>query len=299
MRNAEITSLGGRELAQHVVGRILAAGRATDAEPHPFVVLAAERGRHGPQAVVPAVAAAALEPQRAEGQIELVVHDDDALDGDLVEPGHRHHRAARLVHERPRLGQHHRHAGQPSLDDVRADPCAPAKRPPARVGEQVHDEEAGVVPGALRSAGRDCPDPTTRLRSSATVGCRRPNRPNAASGYSDAESPVEDPPDSPRRHLPRPAACPRRRRAPPPRQRSRLRALQRSGPPARSGGVLGSRDQRRTGRQHQVAGGDLRADLHALNADLDLVGQVRRLGLETDRRVIPVPAGRRRRPRRR
>ena len=111
----ELLALGGAELAQDVVGRVLAAGRAADAEAHPQVVLAAERGARRAQAVVAALAAAALEPQVAIGQVDVVVDDDEPLERDLVERGDRIHRAARLVHERARLGEHDRHARRADL----------------------------------------------------------------------------------------------------------------------------------------------------------------------------------------
>ena len=79
-RNAELLALGRGQLAQHVVGRVLAPRRPADAEPDPQVLLGPQRRAGGLQAVVAALATAALEPQAAERQVELVVHDDDPLE---------------------------------------------------------------------------------------------------------------------------------------------------------------------------------------------------------------------------
>ena len=67
-----------RERRQHVVGRVLAAGRAADADPHPGEVAGADRGGDVADAVVAAVAAAGLEADGVERQVELVVQHDRA-----------------------------------------------------------------------------------------------------------------------------------------------------------------------------------------------------------------------------
>ena len=111
------------------------------------VVLLPERRRRRAQPVVTAVAAAALEPQRAERQVEFVVDDDDPLDRDLEEPG------GSVTTGPPDsfmndfgLASTTGDAGQPPFDDLAA---AAVRLEPAAdpLGEQVDDEEADVVPG--------------------------------------------------------------------------------------------------------------------------------------------------------
>ena len=97
---------------------------------------------------MPVVAAAELETQCRERDVELVVHDHQAVERHLVEVEQPLHRAARLVHVRRRLRQHgplalHAllgHVGTGTL--VRREPTLRA------CGQLVEHEEAEVVPGA-------------------------------------------------------------------------------------------------------------------------------------------------------
>src|SRR5262245_591006 len=89
-----LLALGGPEVAQHVVSRILPAGRAADSDPDPVVLTGAQRPGHRAEAVVPAVAATELEPDRPERQVELVVQDHDPGRRDLVVGGERGERGA-------------------------------------------------------------------------------------------------------------------------------------------------------------------------------------------------------------
>ena len=70
----------------------------------------------------PSVAAAELQPQRAERDVQLVVDDHQPVRRDLVERGQRGDRPAGEVHVGPRPGQRDRDPGQPSLGDVVARP---------------------------------------------------------------------------------------------------------------------------------------------------------------------------------
>jgi hypothetical protein len=83
----ERAALGGGEGGEDVVGGVPAARRAAHAHPDSQVVLGAERLGDVAQAVVPALAAAALQAHRVEGDVDLVVHDDDLLGGDAVVGG--------------------------------------------------------------------------------------------------------------------------------------------------------------------------------------------------------------------
>src|SRR5690606_9331802 len=113
-------ALRGRERFEHVVGRVLTTRRTADADAGAQVVLGGERLRDGAQAVVATFAATLLELDRAEGQIEFVVHHDDLVDGYREELGQRGHRTTRQVHVRTRLGQQDLAAVQARLQQVGA-----------------------------------------------------------------------------------------------------------------------------------------------------------------------------------
>ena len=66
----QLPALARREVGQHEVGRILPARRAPDAHAQPRVVPRAQGPADGAQAVVPALAPAALEAQRVRGQVD-------------------------------------------------------------------------------------------------------------------------------------------------------------------------------------------------------------------------------------
>ena len=135
------------EILEHEIRRILAAGRAADAEPHSVVLPGAQGFGNRAEPVVPVVAAAELQLQRAEGQVQLVVHDDDPARLDLEELGGTRDWAAGEVHERPRLHQHNATVGQAPFEHlgtalVRLELAADAR------GEFVRNHEAHVVPVA-------------------------------------------------------------------------------------------------------------------------------------------------------
>src|SRR5690606_18362615 len=141
---------GGGEVRQHPVGRVLPPGRAPHAEPHPGVLPGGERPGDRPQPVVAALAPALPSPQGAERQVHLVVHGQYPLRRDLVEPDQPGYRPTGEVHVRHRLGEHHRRPPVPqaALGHLRHHPLVPAEAEVVPAGEQVRDEEAGVVPVA-------------------------------------------------------------------------------------------------------------------------------------------------------
>src|SRR5690606_18903768 len=78
-------SLGRAEVTEHEVGGRLTPGWAADADAH-AQKLGGSRGLDDvAEAVVAAVAAAPLQPNGVERDVELVVDDDELLDRDLVE----------------------------------------------------------------------------------------------------------------------------------------------------------------------------------------------------------------------
>src|SRR5215471_7263026 len=89
----QLRPLRGGKVSEHVDGRVHPARGPADPDPRP-VVVAAQAGGHRPEAVVPVVPAAELEPDRAERQIQLVVDHDHLLRREPVEPGDPGHRGA-------------------------------------------------------------------------------------------------------------------------------------------------------------------------------------------------------------
>jgi hypothetical protein len=135
---------------------------------------------------VAAFAAAALEPDDAEREVEVVVHDDQAVEAGLEETGGAHDGAAGQVHVGARLGQDDAAAGQASLEHlaagaVRLEPAAGAG------GEQLGDHEADVVPVAgVAGAGIAEPD------HEGDLGQRRVG-PVAATTADPTADPIPDP----------------------------------------------------------------------------------------------------------
>src|SRR5207245_1519508 len=92
---------------QHVLDGILAAWRATDAEAQPRKWRSPERPNYVAHPIVPAVAAIFAHAQQAQWQVQIVVNDDQVGWTAGVPTDERPHGAAREVHERLRLGEHH------------------------------------------------------------------------------------------------------------------------------------------------------------------------------------------------
>src|SRR3954451_6948376 len=162
----QFLALGRGEVLEHEVGRVLPAGRAGGADAHPQVVLVPGRSRDRPQAVVPTLATAALEPDAGEGDVELVVDDDEVGGVEVVVVEQAPHRAARFVHVRRRAGEDDAAAGQPALAGERARPGALARGEPdaGAVGELVEDHHADVVP-VTRVAGAGVAQPDHEERA--------------------------------------------------------------------------------------------------------------------------------------
>src|SRR3569833_1261847 len=75
----QLFALGGGEVAQDERRGVHPARRASDAESHPQVVASAEALGDRTQAVVPVVAAAPLQAQRAVRDVALVVADAEPV----------------------------------------------------------------------------------------------------------------------------------------------------------------------------------------------------------------------------
>src|SRR6218665_3923280 len=113
-------ALLGRGLFQHPVDDLAPDPGVAYAYAQAPVVGAAQLPLDVAQAVVPRMAPAALELDRAGGNVEFVVHHQDFLGLELEKARQRSHRLARVVHESLRLQQPnalpmHRRAGQQGL----------------------------------------------------------------------------------------------------------------------------------------------------------------------------------------
>ena len=74
-QRGNLGAFGGSEVLQHECRRILAPRRSTDADPHPLKVLGAQRGYNRAQPVVTTLAAADLQSDLTEVDIQVVVND--------------------------------------------------------------------------------------------------------------------------------------------------------------------------------------------------------------------------------
>src|SRR6266581_2791025 len=90
-----VAAEGGKD----IVGRV-AMERTADADPYPGELAAAELLHEGAEAVVAGVAAPLLELDPPERDIDVVVDNDQVLEGEPVEVERRVDGAARQVHER-------------------------------------------------------------------------------------------------------------------------------------------------------------------------------------------------------
>ena len=77
-QHRQVLALGTTEGVKHPIGGVLPARRPTDPDAHPDEVRRRQRLRHVAHAVVAAVAAAGLELEGVERDVELVV-DDGAI----------------------------------------------------------------------------------------------------------------------------------------------------------------------------------------------------------------------------
>src|SRR4051794_3538445 len=146
----QFLALGGGEVLEDEVRRVLPARGPADADPHAEVVAGAHRAADRPQPVVAALPASALEPDRGERDVQLVVDDDEVGHVEVVVVEQAADRAARLVHIGRRTGQDHAPAGQPALTGQRARTGALAGGQPdaGAVGQLVEHHRADVVPVA-------------------------------------------------------------------------------------------------------------------------------------------------------
>src|SRR5690606_25507284 len=136
-----------RRTTQHIArDGVLVAGMA-DADAKPPVVVRPHALRDVAQAVVPADAAALLEPRDARRKVELVVRDEDLFGPDLEEAGEHLHGTPARIHEALRQEQ----PGARALEagDERLVLGVLAEVGALRDGKALHQPRAGVVARAL------------------------------------------------------------------------------------------------------------------------------------------------------
>jgi len=95
---------------------------------------------------VPGCATTRLDANDPEGEVELVVNDDDLLGRDAIEASQPAHLTARLIHERGRSRQYYRCRAEPRLCNETAALVALELRSRAR-GQLAQHHGPGVVAG--------------------------------------------------------------------------------------------------------------------------------------------------------
>src|SRR5260221_13325729 len=127
-----------------------------DADAHAPVIVGEERIDRA-QPVMPGGAAAALDPQLALGEIELVMDDRDLAGSELEEARSGADRFAGIVHEGLRLQHHDAFAADRPFREFALEAILEGREGMA-ADDLVHRHEADIVPGA-RIAGPGIAEP--------------------------------------------------------------------------------------------------------------------------------------------
>src|SRR5215204_1702356 len=145
-QDGEVLGVALGDRLEHVVGRVLAARGAADADTDPQEVRGAERLGDVLEAVVAGRAAVAADLELAVGQVDLVVDDDDPVHRCLVPAGQQRGRAPGLVDVAVGPGQHD--PGVAVADLGHLGPVAgPLQLGPGPLGQAGHHHRASVVAG--------------------------------------------------------------------------------------------------------------------------------------------------------
>ena len=144
MSSSRRCSLVGPESRQDVVDG--APVRLADAHAQAAELLVAQLVDDRAQAVVATRAAALAEAQLAEGQREVVGHDEQVGEWRVFAGQDLAHGAARVVHERERLDQRDVQPAEPPADHVGGIALPATTRPAGPLREPVDHEPADVVP---------------------------------------------------------------------------------------------------------------------------------------------------------
>src|SRR6185312_4079811 len=207
----------GEEILQHIrLDQLLASGMA-DADAH-APVIRTDRIVDRAQAIVPAIAAAALHPELALDEIDIVMDDRDRAGLDLVKPRRRADAVAARIHEGLGLQRHDARLADHAFGE-RALEFAAKRREPIALGNRVERHEAEIV-AIHRVAGSRIAEPDEKAHGEAVrdrsgtippgplriSSCRRAGAP----GRQPPEPPpLRRPPGLPRRPPPEPPLRPR------------------------------------------------------------------------------------------
>src|SRR5204863_5056250 len=137
------------ERTEHEVDVLPSAGGPADADPHTIEVRRPEGLHERVQPMVAGGASPPLDPERSEGEIDVVVAGNDTVHGDAALARKRSDRRAALVHERTWPGQQQRHTlvlrfGSENRQE--SDLPQPDAEP---LGQALHDHGPGVVARAF------------------------------------------------------------------------------------------------------------------------------------------------------
>src|SRR5215203_4950410 len=242
-QDGEVLGVALGDRLEHVVGRVLAARGAADADADPQEVRGAERLGDVLEAVVAGRAAVAADLELAVGQVDLVVDDDDPVHRCLVPAGQQRGRAPGLVDVAVGPGQHD--PGVAVADLGHLGPVAgPLQLGPGPLGQQRDHHGPGVVaavavlvvgvaepehdPGAAVGAGAGHRGPPPELEWHRPPSPRAGPRPRRRPRRWRPRHPRRPRPPRPRRPRarPRPSARPRT----PPQPRGRRGSRPRRGP---------------------------------------------------------------------
>ncbi len=126
---------------------ILPTGRTTDTQPHAIELGRPQGSFERAQAVVAGRGPSELHPERAEREVDVIVHRDHVVGLEVVLACQRGDRRAALVHERARLREQHAFGAFTDLADVGGDEPRLAQPRVLAVRELVHHAVAEVVTG--------------------------------------------------------------------------------------------------------------------------------------------------------
>src|SRR5215211_1920148 len=178
-QDGEVLGVALGDRLEHVVGRVLAARGAADADADPQEVRGAERLGDVLEAVVAGRAAVAADLELAVGQVDLVVDDDDPVHRCLVPAGQQRGRAAGLVDVAVGPGQHHPGVAVADLGHLGPGAGGPLEGGPGPPGQLRDHHGPGVVPAvAVLVVGVAQPqDDPGAATVGAGAGHRRPPPP--------------------------------------------------------------------------------------------------------------------------
>lgn len=160
--NAELDPFQAIEITENVTLWAPSA-RPSDAHPAANEVRTAAVFDHGAQPIVPRGAAADLDANHSEPEVELVVHTEDPVDGHLEEPHRSLHRLAAQVHEGHWLEKHEIMVAKRDLRELALEFLTKAGRTPTP--RQLIDQHESNVVAIARVFGPRVPEARDEMRA--------------------------------------------------------------------------------------------------------------------------------------